>query len=69
MLISCGENLLNLKANCDIKDEMELMKLILSLGHLCPSSTFSLPINSYNSDPLVLSKIPHIMINGKCEQY
>jgi len=59
----------NLRANCDIKDDLELMKLIIEYRHACPSSAFSLPIFSYKYDPLILASTPHLMIHGKCEKF
>lgn len=45
------------------------MKEIIKYGHICPSSTFSLPIESYSFDPLIMKKIPHLMIHGKCSKF
>ena len=45
------------------------MKLIIEYRHICPSSVFSLPIQSYNYDPLILSETPHLIISGKCEMF
>ena len=45
------------------------MRNIIKYGHICPSSTFSLPIESYSSDPLIIKKIPHLMIHGKCSKF
>jgi len=69
VFISCGENLLNLKANCNISNNLDLMKLMIEYRHACPSSVFSLPIFSYKYDPLLIPSTPHLMIHGKCEKF